>query len=227
MAAADLHRLGVALGDLHKRGPATTGAGAHRIPGLPLIDRAGMLPENELDFALRCLLPVQARLAGAAAERQWQALVDDCRCGLVPVDGLTHVFLHGDAHPWNSVITADGTARFYDWDAAGPGPAIIDLGFLVLSCAGGGLTGPVEVAPADAVSALLAGYRSRMTLEETDLGALDAAVRFRLLVNLAAGFAHFVERGQDPLAQPSIGWSQQRLRMVPRIVETIRAGLTR
>ncbi len=225
--ASDLRALGVALGHLHRHGAEATSAVARPTADLPVIDRAAMLPDNELRFALRCLRPARDRLPNESTARQWSTLVEACEAGLRPIPGLTTTFLHGDAHPWNSVISPAGDACFLDWADAGPGPAIIDLGFLVLSCATGALTGPIAPAPAEAVDALLEGYRSQLTLTRADLDALDSAVAFRLLVNVAVGFGALLERGRDPLHEPTVCWTLQRLQRAPCVAERIRGAFTR
>lgn len=86
-----LELLGATLGRLHQAGAAAIPAAADPPPGLPMIDRAVMLPANELRFAL-------SRLAAArdlVTERSrplWQRLVTECEQGLAFGAGLTTVF---------------------------------------------------------------------------------------------------------------------------------------
>lgn len=222
---ANLRLVGRALGHLHRHGTAIAEAASQPDNDLPAIERAGMLPANELRFGLRQLLPAEQHLPNPETARQWRTLVDACEAGLRPIAGLTQTFLHGDAHPWNSIIGPAG-AHYIDWDSAGPGPAIIDLAFLVVSCATGGLVYPYQPTDSAAVNALLDGYRSEMTLSSTDLDALDSAVAFRVLVCAAVGFGHHLQQGDDPMAEPGIQWSLRRLREVPRIADTIRLALS-
>lgn len=193
-----------------------------------MIERAGMLPSNELRFALSCLLPVVDLLA----ERDrpaWQRLVDDCETvrglGTGAHDGLTQVFLHGDAHPWNSVLTSTGAVALVDWDSSGPGPAVIDLGFLAVSCATGGLIGPLARPDPTRLDAVLAGYTGEMTLTPADLDAFEFALSFRVLVCAAVGFATMVRDGRRPLEEESIIWSLDRLKAIPAIARQARACL--
>jgi len=223
--ATDLHALGVALGRLHRHGEAIVEAASCPERDLPAIERAVMLPDNELRFALSHLLPAQDRLPNRAAAAQWQEWVDACEAGLRPLGGLTQTFLHGDAHPWNSVIQPTGHAQYIDWDSSGPGPAITDLAFLVMSCATGATNGPYAPADPLGIDSLLNGYRSQMALTQSDLDALDGAMAFRILVFAAVGFGHYVEHDKDPMAEPGTQWSLQRLNQVPRIADTIRRAL--
>lgn len=145
-----------------------------------------------------------------------------CRAGLGFGPGLTEVFLHGDAHPWNSLLRPDGSVALIDWDSAGPGPAVIDLGFLAVSCATGGLTGPLAPPDPARLAAVAAGYRREFTLTAADLDALPFAVAFRVLVAAAAGFGQLLLAGRSPLAEPSIRWSLDRLAAAPRIADELR-----
>lgn len=225
-SCAHLRLVGQALGHLHRHGRAIAKAASQPDNGLPVIERAGMLPANELRFGLRQLLPAEQHLPNRETTSQWRTLVDACEAGLRPIAGLTQTFLHGDAHPWNSIIGPAG-AHYIDWDSAGPGPAIIDLAFLVVSCATGGLVYPYQATDSAAVNALLDGYGSEMTLSSRDLDALESAVAFRVLVCAAVGFGHHLQQGEDPMAEPGIQWSLRRLREAPRIADTIRLGLSR
>lgn len=223
--SADLRAVGTALGHLHRHGSSIAERASQPADSLPAIERAGMLPDNELRFALRQLLPAEDRLPNRETAAQWRQLVDACLAGLHPIDGLTLTFLHGDAHPWNSLIAPTGAAQYIDWDSAGPGPAIIDLAFLVVSCATGGLIHPYTPTDPAVINSLLDGYRGQMSLSSEDLDALDSAVAFRILVCAAVGFGHHLQRGNDPLVEPGIQWSLRRLEEVPRIADTIRTAL--
>ncbi|GAB3747698.1 phosphotransferase enzyme family protein [Microlunatus parietis] len=216
-----LGRLGGTLGRLHREGTAAIVAAADPRPGLPVIDRAGMLPAGELRFGLSRLAAASGR--GTAAERnEADRLAEACRAALDFGPGLTSVFLHGDAHPWNSLLAADGSVILIDWDSAGPGPAVIDLGFLAVSCATGGLAGPPAPPDPARLAAVAAGYRNEFTLTRTDLDALPFAVSFRVLVNATVGFGNFLIAGRHPLTEPSIRWSLDRLRAAPRIAADLR-----
>ncbi|MFC7619526.1 phosphotransferase enzyme family protein [Microlunatus sp. GCM10028923] len=220
-----LGRLGGALGQLHRDGSAAIQAAAGPPAGLPVVDRAGMLPAGELRFGLSRLAAAGGR--GTAAERVVaDRLIAACRAGLDFGHGLTSVFLHGDAHPWNSLLAADGSVIMIDWDSSGPGPAVIDLGFLAVSCATGGLTGPLAAPDPARLSAMAAGYRREFTLSDADLDALPFAVAFRVLVAAAVGFGTLLAAGRSPLNEPSIRWSLDRLSAAPRIADDLRRLLT-
>jgi Ser/Thr protein kinase RdoA (MazF antagonist) len=219
-----LRRVGEALGRLHAMGvagpvPACASGGPEALPALP---RAGMLPRNELAFARACLQRVAGRVPAAHSAR-YEALWAACDA-LDLCEDLPTVFLHGDCHPWNSVLTPEGEAVLIDWDSAGPGPAVIDVGFLLLSCDTGGLTGPVVAPDPARMAAVVAGYRQYHTLTAAELDRLADAVRFRTLVGAAASFATLIERGRDPHEAP--WWWQRYLGAAP-LAERARRHFTR
>jgi Ser/Thr protein kinase RdoA (MazF antagonist) len=136
------------------------------------------------------------------------------------------VLLHGDAHPSNSLLTSSGEVALIDWDSSGPGPAVIDLGFLAVSCDTGLINrAPVPADPAR-LAAMLAGYRAEFTLTAADLAALEAAVAFRVLVGAAVGIGAVIGRGREPLDDPGVRWSLDRFGAVPELADRIRSHLT-
>jgi Ser/Thr protein kinase RdoA (MazF antagonist) len=213
--------VGTALGLLHSVGSPAIEAVRDPLPGLPILERAGMLPANELAFGLRCLAAVEDQLPPTHREK-WADLVAACEGGLEFGRGLTTVFLHGDAHPWNSVIDDAGEVSLIDWDSSGPGPALIDFAFLALSCDAGALTGPVVQSDPRRLSAVVAAYREHMQLSDADLAALDDAVAFRALVAAAVGFSSMIRQGRDPTDDVVVVASIQRVAMAPSIAHRMR-----
>lgn len=120
---------------------------------------------------------------------------------------LPTVFLHGDCHPWNSVRTPEGDVVLIDWDSAGPGPAVIDVGFLLLSCDTGGIVGALIPPDPRRLEAIVAGYSRYHTLSGVELDRLADAIRFRTLVGGAAAFARLIIRERSPNAET---WWWQR-----------------
>lgn len=217
--------LGATLGRLHRCGPAAVAAARNPSPGLPVIERAGMLPAGELGFGLRCLQAVRDQVHDDD-RALWQRLVQACADGRSFGAGLTSVFLHGDAHPWNSVQTASGRVAWIDWDSAGPGPAVIDLAFLAVSCDTGGLICPVAAPDPARLEAVLDGYTAEMTLTTADQQALDDALAFRVLVCAAVGFGSLARDGRRPTTNPGVTWSLERWAAVPEIADRMRRRLT-
>jgi Ser/Thr protein kinase RdoA (MazF antagonist) len=110
------------------------------------------------------LVPDEERAAYAAL----RAEIDALDCG----DGLPEALVHPDFVLANVVATAAGMV-LVDWAAAGRGPRLWSLAFLLYAEAAKDLR---------RVDALLAGYRRHVTLSEEELGRLAAVARSRPLV---------------------------------------------
>jgi Ser/Thr protein kinase RdoA (MazF antagonist) len=191
-SAPDLGRLGETLGLLHTL-PLVAPTSAE--PGAPItIPPARMLPRSELAAARSWLDEVRdvvPRPIGARHDRLEAA----CRA-FDPLEGLPTVLIHNDCHPGNSIRTPDGRVVLIDWEGAGCGSAVIDVGFLLASCEiaafGSGRlpSGPRRVA------AVVNGYcrHHRLTPQELDL--LPDAIRFRAVVACAGGLRRMIREGR-------------------------------
>lgn len=178
---ASLRALGVRLGQLHALDPVAA-AGA-----IPPIQRASMTPPNEIRWVSGQLDHVAARVSGRQrACHDWfvSALHRLDRC-----EGLPVVIIHNDCHPGNAVTTPTGEVVLIDWEGAGLGPAILDLGFLLSSCEiAPSWTPPLPPDPAR-VRAVLDGYCQYRRPVVAELDRLADAIRFRALIYGAANFA--------------------------------------
>jgi Ser/Thr protein kinase RdoA (MazF antagonist) len=175
-----LHSLGSALGQLH----------ALLVPALNTIyplPQAEMLPQREITYALSHL-----RAAEPFLPRHLYSRYDEIATALRNLDlfeDLPTVLIHNDAHPSNAICTPTGQVLFIDWEGAGLGPAVIDLGFLLASCdTESPWTPPLPPDPAR-VEAIIAGYSQYHTLTFAELDRLPDAIRFRALVYGAVSFA--------------------------------------
>jgi Ser/Thr protein kinase RdoA (MazF antagonist) len=191
------YRLGAILGKLH---------------ALPLIDDvspalpwAGMLPSGELAYAQRQLERVQS-LVPAQLEPRYEELLQAVS-SMDRLEGLPLVCIHNDCHPANSISTSDGQVLLIDWEGAGLGPAVIDVGFLLASSDGAAPWTPL--APSDVyrphqerIAAIIDGYRQYHVLTPDELEQLPDAIRFRSLVYGACHFASTIaEHGQEIQSQ--------------------------
>lgn len=223
-------RLGQAVGRLHVL-PASAAQ--------PPLRPAGMLPRNELAFARRQLATVRDRVPAALAAR-FEALAAACRADAW-ADGLPAVLLHNDCHPANAIQTPDGQVVLIDWEGAGLGPAIIDLGFLLVSCAV-----PLPAGWADALrpdswaaapqqaawqtpapdrallAAVIDGYRRERVPSAAELALLPEALRFRSLVAAACALARQIDRGLAVDPEP---WWSARLAAVDALAAEARQRL--
>ena len=196
------YRLGETLGQLHALCLFDDVS-----PALPW---AGMLPSGELAYAQRQLERVQS-LVPAQLQSRYEELLQAV-LSLDRLDGLPLVCIHNDCHPGNSVSTSGGQVLLIDWEGAGLGPAVIDVGFLLASSDGAAPWTPL--APSEGyhlhqerIAAIIDGYRQYHALTPAELERLPDAIRFRSVVYGACHFASIVaEHRQEEQPQ----WWQLR-----------------
>lgn len=189
-----LYQLGEALGRLHALStPGTRSADA------PL-GAAAMRPAPEIAWALEQLRSVAGSVPPPLRER-YDALVAALRA-VHDCEDLPGVVIHNDVHPANAVYTPDGHAVLVDWDGAGIGPAVLDVGFLLISCdTESPWTPPLPPNPAR-VAAVIDGYCRHHTLSARDLERLPDALRFRALVFGAGELSRVIAEGGQIDARP-------------------------
>jgi Ser/Thr protein kinase RdoA (MazF antagonist) len=187
------YNLGAALGKLH----ALCLDAAYSLP------RAGMLPGRELAYSQKQLERVEP-LVPANLQSRYEELLQAVT-QLDRLEDLPLVCIHNDCHPANSICTADGQIQLIDWEGAGVGPAVIDVGFLLASSDDALPWTPL--APLDIyrpheerIAAIVEGYCCYRTLIPIELERLPDALRFRSLVYGACHFASAIagHQQEDP-----------------------------
>ncbi len=164
-APPTLRLLGATLGRLHALQPITTTPAA-----LPL---AQMRPVNEISWALSQITRVKAQVPEHLYARYdtLVAALHNIRLG----EELPRVVIH-------------------NWEGAGLGPAVLDVGFLLSSCeTESPWTPPLPPDPAR-VAAVVDGYYQYHTLTPAELEYLPDAIRFRAIVYGACSFAASIAR---------------------------------
>lgn len=84
--------------------------------------------------------------------------------------------IHTDAFPGNAVVRADGQAQLIDWDDAGVGTTVVDLGYLFATCVAD--LPPGATPPPERVAAIAGGYRDNRTPKVVELEMLATATAF-------------------------------------------------
>jgi Ser/Thr protein kinase RdoA (MazF antagonist) len=166
-AAGGLRELGALLGRLHSLPP---GGGALARPGGAWHHLADGLPAAELAAASRMLADA-AHLIPDSEQQAYQTLRAEIDAADT-ADGLPQALTHPDFVLANVVATPGGMV-LVDWAGAGRGPRVWSLAFLLYA---------EGVKDLRRVSAVLAGYRRHVTIEEEELGRLAAIIRARPLV---------------------------------------------
>lgn len=173
--------LGAIVGRLHALKPSLTYAPP----------QARMLPSGEFAFAQQQLDAIASRLP-----RSYIAQYELLEQALVSIDRGTHLpttLIHTDCHPANALVTAPGHITLLDWEEAGMGPAIQDVGFLLVNCDGKAPWDPLSTGSfpthKELLQAAIEGYCHYHQLSTDELDYLPDAMRFRSLVYGACSFA--------------------------------------
>lgn len=212
---AGLGRLGETLGRLHALPlPAPTRTGPSEPGAVP---PALMLPRPEFAAARAWLAEVRDAVPRTHRARH-DRLEVACRAP-DPLEGLPTVLIHNDCHPGNSIRTPDGRVVLIDWEGAGWGAAVIDIGFLLVSCeiAAFGL----NRLPPDPrrVAAIVAGYCRHHRLTARGLDRLADAIRFRAVVACAGGLWRMIREGR---ASDGADWAWARYAAADEIADRAR-----
>jgi Ser/Thr protein kinase RdoA (MazF antagonist) len=174
-----LRQVGAALGHLHSvaalRGGDRIGDGP---PGL-----ASWHPAVAVPASLARLDRAEPGLPAA-----WRRLHSECRTVLTAVGqaagSAAESIVHGDVWARNAVQSSPSAVPFVDWETAGLGLSVVDLGNALLECHLDSDLPDDEpsrwlVAPSpDRITALASGYAAARALSAAELGLLPAAVKF-------------------------------------------------
>jgi Ser/Thr protein kinase RdoA (MazF antagonist) len=193
-----LRAMGAALGQLH----ALASSFGHTTISIP---PAGMRPAPELAYAMAQLQSVTPDVPMHMYPR-YETLVTAIQL-IDPCEDLPHVLIHNDCHPGNAVVTLNGTVAFIDWEGAGWGAAVIDVGFLLSSCDTESPWTPRLPPNPERVQAVIDGYCQYHMLTPSEVDRLVDAMRFRALVYGAGSFASAV-RTQKPEEENPWWWTR-------------------
>jgi len=176
--------LGATLGRLHALQPIATTPAA-----LPL---AEMRPVNEISWALSQITGVKAQVPKYLYAR-YDTLVAALH-NIRPCEELPRVVIHNDCHTANAVRTAAEQVILIDWEGAGLGPAVLDVGFLLSSSDTESRWTPALPPDPARVAAVVDGYCQYHMLTPAELEYLPDAIRFRAIVYGACSFAASIAR---------------------------------
>jgi len=171
--------------------PDEEGVTAREAGALHHYSQGGGGPQSDLDAAASWLaaieedVPTQSR-ALLASLREQIANADTCQ-------NLPEAFIHPDPVLKNLLATESNDLTLIDWTGAGRGPRIASLALLIW--AGGLHQGSWSPSRVDAI---VAGLRSHIRLEESELDRLAAVMQIRPLVFACMRFRHAVKAGRAP-----------------------------
>jgi Ser/Thr protein kinase RdoA (MazF antagonist) len=154
-----------------------------------------MRPTNEIAWATGRLLAVEP-LVPMTLRPEYDRILAALR-GVHDCEDLPKVIIHNDCHPGNAVQTADGTVVLIDWEGAGWAPAVIDIGFLLVSCDTESPWTPHFDPDSARVRAVIDGYCRYHLPAPAELDRLVDTMRFRTIVYGVVCFAEAIaEHGQ-------------------------------
>ena len=144
-------------------------------------------------------------------EKKLQPTYEWLKKALLSIDSGMHLpttLIHNDCHPANALVTAPGHVILFDWEGAGMGPALLDVGFLLVNCDGKVPWEPLSVGSfhpdEELLRAVIEGYGQHHQLTTDELDYLQDAIRFRSLVFGTCSFASAI--AQQKSAEFSQWW---------------------
>jgi Ser/Thr protein kinase RdoA (MazF antagonist) len=181
-----------------------------------------MLPRAELAAARSWLAEVRDALSPTYRARH-DRLVAAC-LALDLLEDLPTVLVHNDCHPGNCIQTPVGRAVLIDWEGAGRGPAVVDIGFLLVSCEIEAF-GPNRLRPdPNRMAAVIDGYCRHHRPTPRELERLPDAIRFRAVVACAGGLLNMVREGH---ASDGADWAWARYAAATEIAARAREQFAR
>jgi Ser/Thr protein kinase RdoA (MazF antagonist) len=142
----------------------------------------GLQAAAELAWASSELTRLQPRVPAHLQDEYAQ--LTTCIQQVRRFDECPQTIIHGDCHLGNVVGTPAHGYSFVDWEAAGRGAAVTDLGLLLSSS-----LDPANDTPNRAIiQAIIDGYAAHRALSRIEQNLLADAIRFRILVTLAGAY---------------------------------------
>ncbi len=107
---------------------------------------------------------------------------------------LPVALLHGDPNSFNTIRTMSNELILIDWDGAGTGPPILDLGYLLLTAHAVLPTWPAIEPNTEIINAILTGYCTVRPLTEIENRLLPTAICLNDAVWAAKTLPHVIGR---------------------------------
>jgi Ser/Thr protein kinase RdoA (MazF antagonist) len=205
-----LHLLGRTLGSLHTLSPSKRSSNTLS-PGKSYWDA-----EHAFSTVQAHLVYVGHRLP--AEWRDLHAAFTQTLQHLEQCPSFPRTVIHGDAWAANAVQTSTDQAILIDWDTAGWGPAILDLGRLLLECHLDSNLPPDDpltwhIQPdARRIAAVVDGYAQQRWVSAAELDLLLDALRFGIAF---IGALHFTQALQNTTHSPE--WERGMQRHLARL----------
>ncbi len=209
MSRDEPRQLGALLGRLHTLPvPSIQGFGSSGAVESRSLPNSWWYPVR---LAVAPLLDGLETIANDVSAR-WQALHarfgEDFRT--VAKADLPVTLIHGDCHPGNAIVTPDGSVALIDWECAGIGAAVLDLGGLLADCSPDPVPGEAIVVDPAKVAAVMEGYQAHRMLTSAERNILLTACRFGVAFQGAIRFLWALEHGWSERIERSLVRLQAR-----------------
>jgi Ser/Thr protein kinase RdoA (MazF antagonist) len=168
--------------------------------------------------------------ANAVTPARWQSLRAAFSATLTAAQvrsDLPHAAIHGDGYPANALQLEDDGVALIDWDCAGWGPAILDLGTALLDAHPGGGAGERIVVDPSIVATMVEGYAQVRTVPPAERDYLLDALRFGVAFIGALRFAWAAEQGWNEQIERSLVRLQARYRAADEVAQVARTTFDR
>ncbi|HYW25836.1 MAG TPA: phosphotransferase [Terriglobales bacterium] len=163
----------------------------HSLPAGP-VGPSRLDPSRTMLARLPLLEAAEDRVPAAARSFHRSALEIVRR--LASGDRPPAAMLHGDCYPANAVRAPEGPIVMVDWEGAGRGPAVFEVGYLLLCCHMDRPQLPAMRADPERIAAVVRGYARRRRLTDAELAWLPDAVRYDVV-------QHAVQAGSFDLGE--------------------------
>lgn len=168
---------------------------------------------------LRTSTPIPARWHNVVAAAKHT--LDECRS----FGSLPETVIHGDYWLGNSVLSSAGELVLIDWEFAGRGPAVIDIGSVLGECYDDSVD--PEAIDTAGIDAIIHSYQRFRPLSAAEREALLPAIRFRtaFLIAIRCFLGH--RQGWPESIERALEREGARLRTSAAIAERVRNVLER
>jgi Ser/Thr protein kinase RdoA (MazF antagonist) len=182
-----LRSLGKITGKLHALSPEAAATMA------PQVQASWKQPQEAVPECLQLLNQVDDHVPV-----ELRSFCDEVRASLERIGdaakSMPETVIHGDCWPGNVVRTVDGNVVLVDWDGAGFGPPVLDVGSLLLTCHFNQPNYPSIKPDVSSIAAIVDGYCQERVLTACELDVLEDAVRFNSAFHFTRGVQAILQR---------------------------------
>lgn len=164
------------------------------------------------------------RSVAPAVPPRWQGLAATCEHTLRAIQHcptLPLSIIHGDCWPENALHLSEGRVMLLDWECAGVGMPVLDLGTLLVDCHPDPVASqPIQPDP-QRIAAVVDGYAQERTLTRPEIAVLPEAIRFTVAFQATIRFSWTDQEGWSERVERSLTRLHARLRVCEQIAPIV------